>query len=257
VSTDRTLLAAPRPNHAVRTAEGAWHVFAGFAFLVRRPRLWPLALAPVMLAAACLVGGLFVGYLVARRVDSVLVPGPEKVPGWLQGVLTLTLWGGVLGAGVLLGLAVALLLAAPILERLSRRVEAIVRGRVEEASSGLRWEFGQSLKGALYFLAAAPGILILSFIPAVGPVFAAVWAGHVLAHQQTDAALSRRGLTFAERRAWHRERRPESLGFGLTGLLTLLVPLANLLVTPVLAVGGTLLVLDLEPSLPPIEDVPA
>lgn len=250
MSSDRTVLAMPRPHYAVRIAEGAWHVFAGFVFLLRRPRLWLLALAPAVLAAACLLGGLFVGYLVARQVDSVLVPGPEKVAGWLQGVLTLTLWGGVLVAGALLGLAVALLLAAPILERLSRRVEALARGRVEDAGAGLRWEVAQSLRGALYFLAAAPGILVLSFIPAVGPVFAAVWAAHALAHQQTEAALTRRGLSFADRRAWHRGRRPESLGFGLTGLLTLLVPVANLLLAPVLAVGGTLLVLALEPPPP-------
>jgi len=34
-------------------------------------------------------------------------------------------------------------------------------------------------------------------------------------------------------------------------LLTLIVPLANLLVTPALAVGGTLLVLELEDQLVP------
>jgi len=252
VASEQTLLAAPRPGRVLRVAEGAWHVFAGFAFLLRRPRLWPLALMPAALAAAFLVGGLFVGYLIARRVDSLLIPGHERIPGWLDVLLTLTLWAGVLAAGVALGLAVSLLLAAPVLERLSQRVEGIVRGRVDEGGPGLRWEVAQSLRGALYFLAAAPGVFLLNFIPVIGPVFGAVWGAHALAFQQTDAPLARRGLTFRDRRAWHRMRRPESLGFGLTALLTLLVPLANFLLVPALAVGGTLLVMDLDQGLPSV-----
>lgn len=219
-------------------------MFAGFAFLLRRPRLWPLALIPALLAAACLFGGLFVGYLIARRADTVLIPGAERIPGWLDVLLILTLWAGVLAAGMALGLAVALLLGAPILERLSQRVEAIVRGQANKPGTTLRWEVAQSLRGALYFLAAAPGVFLLNFIPVIGPLFGAVWGAHALAFQQTDAPLSRRGLSFRERRDWHRKRRPESLGFGLTGLL--LLPLASFVLAPVLAVAGTLLVLDLD-----------
>jgi CysZ protein len=80
----------------------------------------------------------------------------------------------------------------------------------------------------------------------VGPVLAALWGAHALAFQAGDAALGRRGLTFREKRAWHRRWRAESEGFGLAGLVTLLVPFANLLLAPALAVGATLLVLDLE-----------
>jgi uncharacterized protein involved in cysteine biosynthesis len=56
-------------------------------------------------------------------------------------------------------------------------------------------------------------------------------------------------MGFGARRAWHRKWRPESLGFGLVGLVTLIVPFANLLLAPALAVGGTLLVLELEEDL--------
>jgi CysZ protein len=62
----------------------------------------------------------------------------------------------------------------------------------------------------------------------------------------TDPALTRRGLSFSDKRRWHRRWRAESLGFGLAGMLGLLVPFANLVVGPALVAGGTLLVLDLE-----------
>jgi uncharacterized protein involved in cysteine biosynthesis len=56
-------------------------------------------------------------------------------------------------------------------------------------------------------------------------------------------------MGFGARRAWHRKWRAESLGFGLLGLMTLIVPFANLVLAPALAVGGTLLVLELEEDL--------
>jgi uncharacterized protein involved in cysteine biosynthesis len=142
-----------------------------------------------------------------------------------------------------------MLLAAPILELLSRKVEAYVRVDVLEPEGGWRWELAQSFKGGLYFVAAAPGVLLLSMIPVVGPPLGMLWGAHALALQQTDVPLARRGMGFGARRAWHRKWRAESLGFGLLGLMTLIVPFANLVLAPALAVGGTLLVLELEEDL--------
>jgi uncharacterized protein involved in cysteine biosynthesis len=62
----------------------------------------------------------------------------------------------------------------------------------------------------------------------------------------TDPALSRRGLRFADKRRWHSDWRVETQGFGLAGLVGLIVPFANLLLGPALVTGGTLLVLELE-----------
>jgi uncharacterized protein involved in cysteine biosynthesis len=160
----------------------------------------------------------------------------------------LALWFGGAAAGLLVGLAVALLLAAPALERLSRLVEARVTGRVMESSAGPSWELLHAFKGALYFVAAAPLAFLLSLVPFVGPLIGALWGAHALAFQHTDAPLARRGLGFEARRAWHRRWRAESLGFGLGGLITLVVPLANFLLAPALTVGATLLVLELKPE---------
>ena len=226
-------------------------MLAGFGFLLRRPRLWPLALLPALFAAVCLAGGLLGALYAMNHVESWLVPGPDKVGPLLGFLLTIIVWIGTLVSGLVLALAAALLLAAPILERLSRRVDALVRGEPIDRSRGWRWELAQSFRGTLYFLLAAPGVLLLDLVPVIGPPLAVLWGANALAFQQTDAALARRGLDFAGRRAWHRRWRLESLGFGITGLVTLIIPLANLLVTPALAVGGTLLVLELEDQLVP------
>ena len=183
-------------------------------------------------------------------------PGPDKIGPALGFALTLLVWIGTLISGLVLALAVAMLLSAPVLEQLSLKVDALVRGASIDRSKGWRWELTQSFRGTLFFLIAAPGVFVLSLVPVVGPPLALLWGAYALAFQQTDAALARRGLGFADRRAWHRYWNLESFGFGVTGLLTLIVPLANLLVIPALTVGGTLLVLELEDQLIPA-DVPS
>lgn len=241
--------ARPPGSVARRAGAGAWHVIAGFVFLLKRPRLWPLAALPALTAAVCIFGGVFLGLFAIPWLEQSLLPGGGKVTGLGSLVLTLAVWVGALVAGAVTGLAVAMLLAAPILELLSRKVEAHVRVDVLEPEGGWKWELAQSFKGSLYFVGAAPGVLLLSLIPVVGPPLGMLWGAHALALQQTDVPLARRGMGFTARRAWHRKWRPESLGFGLLGLVTLIVPLANLLLAPALAVGGTLLVLELEEDL--------
>lgn len=240
--------AAPPPSKPRRAAAGAWHVPAGFWFLLRNPSLWPLAALPTALAVLLTGTGVFVAAYSLRWVGSLVLPEADRLPAVLALFLTLALWTGTLGSGALIGLALALFLAAPVLERLSRRVEARARGQVAAAETGMRWEVAQSLKSSLYFLAAAPGVLLLGLIPLAGPALGALWGAHALAFQLTDATLARRGLAFRARRVWHKRFRPESLGFGLMSLAALVVPFANLLLAPVLTVGGTLLVLELEES---------
>jgi CysZ protein len=234
------------PGLAARTAAGAWHVPAGFAFLLRNPRLWPFAALPVMLAAVLMLAGGVLGVYLVPDAERALAPAPGRLPEWLELPMSLLLWTAALGAGVFLGLAIALLLAAPVLELLSRRVEARVRGRAVDSSQGLLWEILQSLRGAVYFLVAAPAVFVLGLIPVVGPFLSALLGARAVAFQMTDPALTRRGLDFGDKRRWHRRWFWESEGFGLAGMVTMLVPFANLLLGPALVVGGTLLVLEIE-----------
>jgi uncharacterized protein involved in cysteine biosynthesis len=244
-------VATARPGTLLRAAAGAWHVPAGFAFLLRRPRLWPLAALPALAAVALLGTGALAGLLVASRVEAAVLPEPGRLPEWLALPMMALLWIATTGAGAFLGLGLALALAAPLLELLSRRVEALARGLAEDASPGLVFEVKESLRGALYFLLAAPVLFLLGLIPLVGPLLSLMWGARAVALQMTDPALTRRGLRFADKRRWHREWRAESQGFGLAGMLGLVVPLANLLLGPALVTGGTLLVLELEDAAGP------
>lgn len=239
-----------RPGFVRRLAAGAWHVPAGFAILLRYPRLWPLAALPVLLAVGLMFLGAVLGVFLIPWADARVAPTPGTRPVWLELPTSLLLWTAMVGTGVFLGLGVALLLGAPALEQLSRQVEARVRGAAVDSSRGLAWELAQSLRGGLYFLLAAPGVFVLGLIPMIGPFLSALWGGRAVAFQMTDPALTRRGVGFKGRWRWHREWRPESVGFGLAGMVGLLVPVANLLLGPALVAGGTLLVVSLEPLSP-------
>jgi len=236
----------PRPGPLRRAAAGAWHVPGGFIYLLARPGLWPLAALPAALALVLMVVGAALGVFLIPRVEPAVVPPPGTRPVWIELPATLLLWTAMIGAGVFLGIGLALLVAAPLLERLSKQVEARVRGVSVEVGRGLAWELAQSLRGGVYFLVAAPGVFLLGLLPIVGPFFSAMWGARAVALQMTDPALTRRGLAFGEKWRWHGEWWPESQGFGLAGMIGLLVPFANLLLGPALVVGGTLLVLDLE-----------
>jgi CysZ protein len=239
------------PGLARRAAAGAWHVPGGIGYLVVRPRLWLHAVLPAIVAGALVFAGLVFGWLAAPRVEESLIT--PAWPLWLAVPARVAIWVGSPLAGILAGFAVALLLAAPLLELVSREVEVLERGQSPDAARGFTWDLLQSVRGAAFFAAAAPAIFALGLVPLLGPVLAGLFAAYALAFQQTDAPLARRGLDFAERRAWHRRWRPESLGFGLAGLATLVVPFANLLLAPALAVGATRLVLELaaDGTLPP------
>jgi len=151
-----------------------------------------------------------------------------------------------------LGLAAALLLAAPVLDRLSKEAERADSGASADVGLGLTWEVKESLRSALYFVAAAPVVFVIGLVPLAGPPLAALWAARALSFQLTEPSLMRRGLGFAERRTWHREWWPESMGFGLLALAVLIVPCANFALVPALVVGATRLVVELTGGPAPV-----
>ena len=244
--TDATSVPVSSPGLVRRAAAGAWHVPAGFGFLLRRPRLWPLAVLPAFFAVLLMLAGAILAIYLVPEVEPLLTPSPGRMPEWVELPVSLLLWTATIGAGVFLGLGLALLLSAPLLDLLSRRVESQARGTAEDQSPGLRHEIAQSLRSALYFLVAAPGVFLLGFVPVLGPLLSLLWGARAVAFQMTDPVLSRRGMTFRQKRRWHREWLFESEGFGLAGMIGLLAPFANVLLGPALVAGGTLLVLDLE-----------
>jgi len=242
--------ASPRPGALRRAAGGAWHVAAGFGLLLRSPALWGLAL-PLALLTGVLVGaGALLGALSLPRMEMAFMPRGPSIPDWLDVSLLLTLSGGVVLGGMMIGLALSLLVGWPLLDRLSARAEARVCGRVSEPGRSLGWQIVERLRVGLYLLAAAPGVYLLGLLPVVGPVLGVFWGAHVIGLHQVDVPLARRGLDFATRWQWRRRFLAESFGFGLAAVTTLVVPVVNVLLAPLLppalAVGSALLVAELE-----------
>lgn len=235
----------PRPlTPLVRFLAGVSYLPGGAVFLLKNPRLWPVAISPLIVAALFLVIGIFSGAFWAGRIEQSLFGASlREMPVWIGFVIVVGLWVGSLAAGGILALACAFVLLGPLFEKLSQKVEEI-SGLKVQGSKGLRWEVVQSLKTAAYFALGAPLAVLLGLIPFLGPGLALIVTGHNVAFQNTDAILLRRGMDFGERRGFHRRFRPETLGFGIAAVL--LFPLLNVLAVPMYVVGATRLVNDLE-----------
>lgn len=238
---------AARPGVWRRAAAGAWHVPAGFFFLLRHPPFWPLAVLPAALAFVLSIVGLVASWYYVPRVLAAFAPARDRVGDLGSLAASIALGLATLVTGAVLGLGLALLLTAPLLDLLSQRTEQRERGLPPEQAPGrgLRFEVVSSLRGALFFAAAVPVAFLVGLVPFVGPPLASLWGAFALAFQFTDGPLTRRGRDFVEKLRWHQEWGPEILGFGLAALLAVLVPFANLLVAPALTVGAARLVLDL------------
>lgn len=235
----------PRPlTPLVRFLAGVSYIPGGAMFLLRNPRLWPVAISPLIVAAVLLMIGIFSGAFWAGRVEQSLFGGSLRAsPAWFSFVVVTGLWAGSLAAGAILALAFAFALLGPLFEKLSQRVEEL-SGLTVRGSKGLHWELVQSVKTAAYFALSAPIAILLGLIPFLGPVLALAFTGHRVAFQSTDSVLLRRGMDFLERQAFHHRFRPETLGFGVASVL--LFPLMTVLAVPVFVVAATRLVNDLE-----------
>jgi CysZ protein len=201
---------------------------------------------PAVLALLFLAGGLLTGLALGPLAAERLGPDPARVSVGGLAIATFLLRLATVAAGMTLGFGLALALTAPVIEQISRRVEAKAAGQILDRGLGVRSELREAARAAAYFLAMAALAFAIGLVPFAGPVLAALWAAYALSFQLTDPPLARRGLSFREKRAWHRTHRAESEGFGLAGLVLLLVPFANLLLGPAMAAGGALLVLRVE-----------
>ncbi len=248
-------MAPALPSRAAgRLAHGLALVPRAAGWLTVRRDLWPLVLLPALLAALGLGIGLLAFWPAAARLLSLVWAEPS-------GALDVAWTAARVGLYLLLLFASAVALpsvvAAPVCDRLSARVEALELGEALEGGGPARMAIEAAV--ALWHAAARVAILAaghllllaLLLVPGTGAVYPAaafLWSAVWLAFEQLDVAMSRHLHGFGEVRAALRAVRPLSLGLGGVLAALLLVPLANLLVLPVGAVAGTLLYCDLVRS---------
>jgi uncharacterized protein involved in cysteine biosynthesis len=235
--------ASTRPGRLRRFAAGAWHVPGGAIFLLRHPRLWPLALLPALLGVAAVVGGLVLGVYGVRAVDETLGPHRPKLPDLIDLAGVLGVMSGTLASGVLAALTAVLLVSAPFLDGIGRRAEAAYEGAGAVTRMGVP-EVLAALRHSLYLVAVVPLVFVLCVIPFAGPVLAVLLTALVLSFQLTAAPLARHGRDFRAMWQWHREWRAETLGFGVAAVV--LLPLLSAILAPALAVGASLLVHEID-----------
>ena len=249
--------------------------FEGLRLLRRERTLWKLALVPFLIAlGVCtvtvallvayvgVVHGLATGWMPVLEAGawySWLWIGPAKLVLALLGVL---LTAALAGVAVVMAFLVANVISSPFLDALSRRVEAVVAGRVDEADDtgilgAIRDGGGamsEELRRLFFFLLLQGAIAFLGLLVPWGQPIAAVLMVLVtilfLPLDYASYALDRHRVRFREKRRWILGHRLAMLGFGVGAFLTLLVPGLNFLAMPGLVVSGTLLVLRYPPPPP-------
>lgn len=225
-------------------------------YLLARPRLWNLILAPLVLNGLLFVGLLFGGWtFFSGWLEGLLGRGEGLAWYWatLVWLARILFWAIVLVAVYFVFTPVALLIASPFNDLLAERTErehgfglpedgrGLLRTVAEEAAFAV----GAEARRLLFFGAVFVGLLALQLLPLLGALlylaggFAfSVWAA---GYEFISYAADRRHLGLAEKRERLGRDRPLALGFGLATFLLLLVPFLNVLVVPVSAIGGSLL----------------
>lgn len=252
-------------SHALpgRFAAGIRIAFSSVRWAYTYPGLRGWVWLGVALNVFVYFGVLFVGWDAISDLAPALGPAPENQDaGWLrtlasmwQGVvqfLLLTLW--VL-LSMYLSLALCNVLWSPLFDLLSERTEQRLIGSLTSAS-GTSWlrlvgdalrELRVQLSLLLVYLPVTAGILLLGFIPVVGPVIAPLatwmWTSFWVALTFTAQSAARHRLGVRARLGFLLRHLPETLGFGALQSLVpfLFVPW----MAPALVVGGTRLYLQL------------
>ena len=248
-------------------------IFDGLSLLRRERSLWPLAAIPLALAILALTAAGSVVYAQADALQTLasgIFPsleagawytwvwvGPAKLGLWLLEKALFLLMCGLI---FVLALLLSNLIAAPVLDLLSQRVELVASGKLVEASDGslkaMAIDVGRSLgseaRRLLFFAVVSGTLLAIGFvIPGAHLVTAPLlllFTVLFLPLEYTGHVLDRRRISFRARRAWLGQYRPRMLGFGLAAFFTLLVPGLNFLVMPALVVAGTLLAVKYPPA---------
>ncbi len=198
---------------------------------------------------------LFIGMIVLAMqqfggwVDTFM-PG---LPSWLS-FLEYVLWPlFVVLVLVIMFFSFTLLaniIAAPFNGFLAEKVEVVLRGTddfppfsLAELSAMVPRTVGRELRKLGYFLPRAMALLILTFIPVLNLVAIPLWllfGVWMMAIQYIDYPADNNKMSWQDMLAWLRAKRWQSLGFGGSVYVALLIPFANILVMPAAVAGATL-----------------
>ena len=235
-------------NPAGRLASGAFLPLRAAGWLGARRALWPLALLPMFLTAVGLVAGAVAAVPLSAKLLALFWAEPA---GWLVAAWWLARAAVFVVFVYVVAVALPIVVSAPLMERLSVRVEELELGTAARAG-GLGRAAAEAVTGIGNTLVRT-GLLLLGhvillptlLIPFAWPVLAFLWTAWWSSVEWLDLPMARHLHGLRAVRAGLRAVRPLGFGMGCTLAGLFLLPLANLLVVPVGTVAGTLLYCEL------------
>ena len=244
---------------------GLGYPLRGLKFM-REHSLWGLASASIVVNALLLIGVLvlafswIVPWVQGSVAAMVAWAGASAFWGFLVGVLNWLIWVLVLPATVVLSFVVLVLVgqavASPFLDTLSEEVESRVLGTPTTPMTAKRMVQDVTvalvdLAGGLILLCCVNlPILVIGLIPGigtlVGPLLSFMFTALLLAHEFVGLSMARHLVSYRGRWRAVWANRWSALGLGTSAMGLLFVPVVNLVLLPLAAVGGTLLYCDLR-----------
>lgn len=240
----------------------------GFAMWRRQPRAMALGLVPAAITFAILAIALTSWGFSLPGLVSWSTHFADTWPGWVQGLLRVTvgvvLFGAAAALAVVTFTALTLIVGEPFYERIHRETESELGPPLPDSSVSF-WR--AVVSGAGFFLRGVGVAIIvaaLGFIPVVGGAVAAVvgvvLTGNLLARELMGRAFDARGFDEPRRAAIGKVGRWKVLGFGVATQLCFLIPLGAVFTMPAAVAGATMLSRELialetarrsAPSAPP------
>lgn len=219
----------------------------------RRPGLMLLGMLPALIVFVVLFA---LWLLLLWKVNEIVEWGTPFADDWgttARHVLRVGLMLALLAAAVFLAavMFVGLTLAVgdPFYEKIWKETELMLGGPVPDQGPGFWKSAGDSAVFAGVSMVCGVAVLVIGFLPLVGPVLGAIVglgvSGRLLAAELLTRPLEERGLDRDARRELLRSHRGGVLGFGIATQAFFLIPLGAIVVMPAAVVGSTTLARDL------------
>jgi len=227
------------------------------AYVRTHGSLIPLILGPMMVTLVFVGAAILGSVTTVPQLANYLLPQPSEpalLPLWWFGVVMLTI--SATGLAVVVAWVCGNMASAPFYDFIAAKVEVwelnaedddVTWGRLfSDAFDSIH----HSLLALIAYAVISVGLLFVSLVPVIGPVIQLIGGPIVtvafIGRELMDVPLSRRGLRMREKLTYlNAHKRPVGGHAAVVGVL-LLIPLANLIVTPLAVLGASLLFCDIE-----------
>lgn len=228
-------------------ALGIHYLFDGFS-LISKPGLRRFVIIPLIINILLFTAAFF---LLRYFVGEFNIWFSAYLPSWLQWLSTI-LWIlffiGFFGIIIYTFVTIANVVSAPFNSFLAEKVEIYLTGKIPEDRSlmdnlkDIPRIIARQLSIIGYYLPRAILILILFFIPIVqviAPILSFLFHAWVMTMTYIDYPTDNHRIPMRDVRTWMQERRGPSFGFGISVLVSSMIPVLNCFTIPAAVAGAT------------------